>query len=157
MDTEAPADTLPVWVGLAVASAALCGVALGLPTGTPDASTVARTVDEAASSPHDATTTTRLSAADRLELGRHALDRCRGDACGHATFTYGPVTPVGDGESLARVLAGRSPASVFDSPATFRRAVERAREDAPVVVDGATRLTARHVTWGGVDVTLVGA
>jgi hypothetical protein len=52
------------------------------------------------------------------------------------------------------VLRGAAPNATFDSPAAFRDAVDRTRT--PVVVT-TTELHARHVTWGGVDVTLVGA
>lgn len=156
MPTEFPTDTLPVWMGLAVASTALCGVVLGLPTGAPNAAEPARTVDEVAASSYDATTTVRFATTTRFELGTHGLDRCHAGSCAHATFAFGPVTPVAAGSPLAAVLGGRPPEEVFDSSTEFGRVATEARSNAPVVVH-ATRLTVRHVTWGGVDVTLVGA
>ena len=157
MDRHLPADTLPVWVGLGVASVALLGVALGLPTGAPDATAPARTVDRVAASSYDAEATATFATRSRLELGPHGLDRCRGESCAHATFAFGPLTPVADGSRLSAVLRGTAPERVFDSPAALRRTASAARDRSPVVVPDATRLHARHVTWGGVDVTLVGA
>jgi hypothetical protein len=155
MNPGPSADAVPLWVGLAVASTALLGVALGLPTGAPDATDPARTVDEVASSPHDATATATFSRSSRVVLRPTGLERCRGDACSHATFAFGPVTPVAEGSALAAVLAGRSPRTAFATPVAFRRAAAAARARAPVVRETA-RLRARHVTWRGVDVTLVG-
>ncbi|MFC5970637.1 hypothetical protein ACFPYI_04760 [Halomarina salina] len=157
MDRHLPADAVPVWVGLALASVALLGVALGLPTGAPDADRPAATVDRVAASSFDATATATFETRSRLELGPHGLDRCRDDACAHATFAFGPVTPVSGESSLSAVLRGTAPEQVFDSPASFQRAARDARDGESVVVPDATRLHARRVTWGGVDVTLVGA
>ncbi|MWG35427.1 DUF7283 family protein [Halomarina oriensis] len=155
MPTDAPTDLLPVWTGLTVASLALFGVVVGLPTGAPDATEPASTVDEVASSSYDASATVSFRTRSRVELRPHGLDRCRGDACAHATFEFGPVVPVAADSSLAAVVAGVAPESVFDSPATLRRAVERARQRAPVVTT-TSELHARHISWGEVDVTLVG-
>lgn len=155
MPTDVPTDLLPVWTGLTVAGVALLAVVAGLPTGAPDATAPARTVDEVASSPYDTAATTTLRTRSRVELRPHGLDRCHGDACAHATFAFGPVVPVVDGSPLAAVLDGTPPRTVFDSPADLRRAVDRAHQRAPVVAT-TTELHARHVSWGGVDVTLVG-
>lgn len=157
MPVDLPADALPVWVGLAVASVALLGVTLALPTGAPDAAVAARTVDDVAASSYDADATATFPARSRLELRTHGLDCCRGGTCAHATFAFGPVTPVADGSALSAVLRGTPPQRVFDSSAAFRRTAADARARGSVVVPGATRLHARHVTWWGVDVTLVGA
>lgn len=156
MPTDVPTDLLPVWTGLTVASVALLGVVVGLPTGAPDATTPARAIDEVASSPYDASATVPLEPRSQTELRTRGLERCRGTACAHATFEFGPVVPVAPDSSLGAVLAGTAPEAAFDSPAAFRRAVERARQRAPVVTR-TTELHARHVSWGGVDVTLVGA
>lgn len=157
MDTDSPTDALPVWVGLAVAGVALLGVALGLPTGAPDAATPARTVDDVAASSYDAAVTVTFSARSHLELRPNGLERCRGETCAHASFAFGPVTPVADGSPLAAVLRGDPPGRAFDSPTAFAQAAGEARARGSVVAADATRLHARHVTWGGVDVTLVGA
>lgn len=154
---DLPADTLPVWVGLAFASVAVLGIAVGLPTtAPPDAAGAAGAVDAVAGSPHAATTDYSLGGVD-LEVTPYRLTLRRGDATAHAAFTYGPVTPVVAGTDLARVLDGTPPESVFDSPDALATDATAAREASPLVVDQATRLTVRHVTWEGLDVTLVGA
>ncbi|WP_254537313.1 DUF7283 family protein [Halomarina litorea] len=154
---DLPADTLPVWVGLAFASAAVLGIAVGLPsTAPPDASSAAGAVDAVAGSPHAATTDYSLGGAD-LRVTPHRLTLGRGGTTAHAAFAYGPVTPVAPGSDLGRVLDGTPPEAVFDSPGALAAAAHAAREGSPLVVDRATRLTVRHVTWRGLDVTLVGA
>ena len=154
---DLPADALPIWIGLALASAAILGVALDLPTtAPPDATAASRAVDAVAGSPHAAASEHRLGGAD-LRVTPHRLTLRRGDASAHAAFAYGPVTPVASGTALERVLDGAPPEAVFDSPDALSAAAVAARDGPPVTADRATRLTVRHVTWRGLDVTLVGA
>jgi len=149
-----PLDAWPLWVGLTLASATLLGVATELPrTAPPDAEPVARTVDGVAASDHAAVAEHPLgSDTIRVRPGRIALGR--GDRVDRASLRYGPVVPAFDGP-LDRVLHGTPPEWVFASPAAFRRAVGAARERTDWRA-APGRLTARHVTWGGTDVTLVG-
>lgn len=153
---DTPVDTLYRWVGAAMASLAVAGVVTGLPTHpAPDATGVASTVDAVAASPYPSTAEHPL-AADRVKLGpgRLTLDGPGGTA--HATFAYGPVTPVGSGSGLARVLSGVPPERVFDRPADLASAASDARErDARWrAANGVVRV--RTVVWEGVRVTLVG-
>lgn len=155
---EPPINAIPVWLGLSLASVAVLGVVTALPTAQPpDASAAAGTVDAAASSRYAATADHPLDDGVSVRLSPRRLRLARGDAVATATFAYGPVAPVAHGSPLARVLGGTPPSRVFDSPAAFRAAAERARERAPVVATDADRLVVRRITWRGVDVTLVGA
>jgi hypothetical protein len=151
---DPPVETLPVWVGLALASLAMFGLATSLPTAAPDATPLAGTVDGVAASAHEATGEHPI-AADAVRLDTHRVTVRHDGESAHATLRYAPVTPVARGTALYRVLRGTPPARLFDSPAAFERAVRRARDRAPVTVE-ADRVVVRRVEWGGRDVTLVG-
>ncbi|MFB6105488.1 MAG: hypothetical protein ABEJ70_00805 [Halobacteriaceae archaeon] len=150
-----PVDAWYAHLGLAVAGVAAVGLVLGVPTApAPAPAPVADTVDRVAATTHP-TVAVRSVDADAVRLGpdRVALRTDGGTAS--ATFAYGPVVPVGPGSRLRFVLAGASPARVYDDPAAFRRAVGRARRRRPTWrrID---RIRVRGVSWGDVDVTLVG-
>jgi hypothetical protein len=154
---DAPVDGWYAWLGVAAASAALLGTAVSLPaTPPPDAAGVADTVDRTAASEYDARAEHPLDAA-AVRLGPEQVGLRTEAGTVHASFAYGPVTPVAGHAELAAVLAGARPDGEFDSPGDLRRAAARARArdhgwrrvDGPLVV--------RHVVWEGVDVTLVGA
>jgi hypothetical protein len=154
---ELPVDAWFVWIGLAVASVAILGAVGSLPTRPPpDAAGVADTVDRLAAGDADATAEHSLDAdAYRVGTRRLALRNDAGTA--RARFVFGPVTPVrGDGP-LAAVLSGAPPSATFDSPSAFRRAVRRARTRDSAWRPAPESLVVRRVSWGGVDVTLVGA
>jgi hypothetical protein len=154
---DTPVDSWYAWLGVAAASTALVGAAVGLPTAPPpDAAGVADTVDRAAASERGARAEHPLDAAEvRVTPERVGLRSDGGTV--HARFVYGPVTPVGTDGRLRRVLAGARPESVFGSAREFRRVAARARR-----ADGRWRpvdgpLVVRHVVWEGESVTLVGA
>ncbi|MFC7226048.1 hypothetical protein N0B31_01430 [Salinirubellus salinus] len=149
-----PVEAWALWVGLTLVSVAMVGVAAEPPRAAPaDAAALARTVDGVAASDHAAVAEHPLRAAEiRVRRGRLALRR--GDRTARATLRYGPVVPAFDGP-LARVRRGTPPDRVFDSAAAFRAAVSAARERS-AWRPAPERLTARAVSWGGVDVTLVG-
>ncbi|MFB6160814.1 MAG: hypothetical protein ABEJ61_06515 [Haloferacaceae archaeon] len=154
---DAPVDGWYAWLGVAAASAALFGVAAGLPTAPPpDAAGVADTVDRTATAEFDATAEHPLDAA-AVELTPRSVGLRNDAGTTHARFVYGPVTPVVEGTPLWRVLAGVPPDRAFESDRAFRRAVERARRRAARwrPVDGP--LLVRHLALEGQDVTLVGA
>jgi len=153
---ETPIDVPHVWLGVAMVSIAVAGVAAGLPTGTaPDAATAADTVDRVAASPHPATAEHPIDADEvRVEPYRLALENGRGTA--HASFAFGPVTPAEDGP-LRAVLDGQPPGRVFESPAAFRRALAEARERPHDWQPAGDRIVVRSVSWEGVDATIVGA
>jgi hypothetical protein len=153
---DAPVDGWYAWLGVAAASTALVGAAVGLPTTPPpDAAGVADTVDRTAASERGARAEHPLDAAAvRVTPERVGLRSDGGTV--HARFVYGPVTPVGANERLRRVLGGARPGAVFGSAREFRRVAARARRaDHPWrSADGA--LVVRHVVWEGYGVTLVG-
>lgn len=154
---DAPVDAWYVWVGLAAVSVAVAGVASDFAARPPpDAADAADTVDAVAASPHPATGEHPLDAdAVRLRADRIGL---RGEGgTSHASLAFGPVTPVAEGTVLWEVARGAHPSHVFEDPAAFRAAAERARERETTWRPAADRLTVRTVTWEGVRVTLVDA
>lgn len=155
---DVPVDVWYLWVGAAAASLALLGTAVGLPTAPPpDAAAVADTVDSVAASPYSAVGEHPLT-ADSIRLGPRTVALGAGGAGGataRARFAYGPVVPVRDGP-LRPVLTGTSPAREFETSAAFGRAVAAARDRDPAWRPAPDQLLVRHVTWGGIDVTLVG-
>ncbi|MHB9288392.1 hypothetical protein ACKVMT_15285 [Halobacteriales archaeon Cl-PHB] len=152
---DAPLDAWFVWLALGAVSVTVAGVAVGLPSVTaPDAAGVADAVDAVAASPHEAVDTVDVQ-ADLLKLGRSRLGLRNDAGTSHATFAYGPVTPVGDG-SLQALLGGQAPESRFDSKRAFERALRQARGMAPEWRAAPSHLTVRRVSWGDVDATLVG-
>lgn len=144
-----------LWIGLCVAGAAFAGLALEVPTApAPDARAVADTVDRVAAGRYPTRADHPVSAtAIRVGPRRVALRSDGGTA--HAGFAYGPVTPAGDGP-LRRLLTGAPPDRVFDDPAALRVAAGRARNRTPRWRPADDRVRVRRVSWGGVDVTLVG-
>lgn len=154
---DAPIDTWYRWVGVAGASLAVLGAALGLPTGTPpDASAAATTVDSVAASTHPTVAEQPLAATD-VRLGPGAIGLRDPGGTATAPLSYGPVTPVREGTRLDAVLSGIPPDCVFDSPAAFARTAATARDREPTWRRPGDRLLVRRVSWEGVDVTLVGA
>ncbi|WP_135829136.1 DUF7283 family protein [Halorussus halobius] len=152
---DAPVETWYLWVGLAVASTAALGVATNLPRSPPpDAASAADTVDSVAASEHAATGVHPVS-VDAVRVGPYRLGLRTDGARAHATFAYGPVTPVGSGTALRDVLRGAPPETAFGSPADFRRSAAAARNRTPEW-RSREELTVRRVSWEGVDVTLVG-
>ncbi|MFB6140294.1 MAG: hypothetical protein ABEJ26_07645 [Halosimplex sp.] len=147
-----------VWLGLAVVSAGVLGLALRVPTAPPpDATGAARTVDEVAASPYEATAKHPLDARQiRLSARRLGLRGPGGDA--HARFDYGPVVPAagGDGDRLRAVLRGVPPDRAFRSSSAFERAIGRSTTREPSWRPAPETLVVRRVTWEGVNATLVG-
>lgn len=152
---DVPVDATYVWFGVGAVSLAVFGVAVGLPSAAPpDAAAAADAVDAVAVGPPGAVDDHELQ-ADRLRLGsaRIALESDGGRA--HATFAY-PVTPAVSDDGLERVLDGDRPPSLFTSPAAFAETAAAARERNSDWRPAPDRLTARRITWGDVNVTLVG-
>jgi hypothetical protein len=172
MDFETPVDAWYVWVGVAVASLAIGGVALDLPTQPPpDATAAANTIDAVAGSTQTATARYEHDAvAVRLETGRLSLRNDAGVA--HAAVAFESLTPLAAVENdtlrraLERIAHGSQPAEVLSKP-TFdgltetdlRRVTARAR--ATRRTDGAEwrpttgHLAVRRLTLGGATVVLV--
>lgn len=153
---ETSIDAWYAWLGVAAASLAAAGTVLALPAAAPPTTApVADTVDRVATSPHDARATVAIEATE-YRVTRHQIGLRTEGGRSHATFRYGPVTPVGDASPIREVLEGRSPRAIFESSAAFARAVEHERQQLVDWQPAPDRLTVRHVTWGDVDATLVG-
>ncbi len=151
---ETPVDALYVWVGLALASVAALVVAVQLPTERPpDAAGVADTVDAVATSEYPATGAYQ-SRADAVRLETHRVGVRNDGGRTAATFVTG-VVPV-RGERLRRVLHGANPRKVFDSRTAFAAAVRDARGTGTEWRETDGRIVVRRLTWGDLDVTLVG-
>ncbi|MBV0901474.1 DUF7283 family protein [Haloarcula salina] len=151
---ETHVDALYLWVGLSAVSVAVLGVVAGLPmTAPPNATATAATIDEVATSPPGSVEKRRLL-ADEWALEAGAL-RLRNDG-GTAQAGLTQYAVAADSERLRTVLDGTAPASVYDSPAAFRAALDRARARNETWRPAPERLSIGHVAWGGVDVTLVG-
>ena len=154
---DVPVDAWYLWLGLATASVAVFGVAAQLPTEPPpDAADVADAVDAVASSPYPDSATHPLS-VQQIELGPRRIALRNDVGTSHASFAYGPVTPVQDGTLLWEVLRGARPKHVFESPTAFERAATVTRQRPSEWHPAAEKLRVRKVSWEGVDVTLVEA
>lgn len=151
------ADGWYAWLGVAAVGVAVLAVVLGLPTAPPpDAAGAADAVDRTAAAEYGASAAVPLDAARRVVIDPRGIGLRNDAGTTRATFAYGPVTPVGGGGPLRRVLEGAPPGTVFGSAAALRRAAAAARDR-----DGGWRpvdgpLLVRHVALEGRDVTLVG-
>lgn len=152
---DAPVETWYLWTGLAIVSVVTLGLAVGLPRSPPpDASGVADTVDTVAASDRP-TMAMHPFLADEVRISPYRIWLRDDGATSHATFAYGPVTPVERDTPLWKVLHGTPPERVFDSPVAFRRAAAEARDRRP---EWRSRVDVivRNPSWEDVDVTLVG-
>lgn len=173
MNVETPVDAWYVWLGVAIASVTIAGVALSLPTQPPpDATAAANTIDAVAGSTQTATASYDHDAvAVRLDTGRISLRNDAGTA--HAAVAFESLTPLSAVENntvrraLERIADGGKPSDVLSRPAfdtlseaDLRDATARARatrrsggaEWRPAT----SQLTVRRLTLGGTTVVLVG-
>lgn len=148
------ADVPHLVTALGLASLALLGVAVQVPTAAPpDAAGVADTVDAAAASEY-ATQATHPLQAEAVKLGARSIALRNDAGTAHARFAFGPVTPAGGNESLRRVARGTPPRQAFDSSRSFRQALRTARNRS-ASWHSADEIVVRRLTWRGVDATLV--
>lgn len=152
---DAPLDTWYIWLGLCAVSVAVAVTALGFPTAAPpDAAVVADAVDSVASGEAQNLETVPIH-ADSLRLGPHRVALRSDGGRSHARIAFGPVTPVRT-DRLEAVLDGTRPATLYRSASAFESALERARSGRTDWLSAPARLTIRHVSWRGVNATLVG-
>lgn len=153
---DVPIDSWYTWIGVATVSVLAFATVTSLPMSPPpDAASVADAVDRTAASQHDATAEIPIDAG-QLRIGANRIGLRSDGGTAHASLTYGPVVPVGEEPRLQAVLRGSPPSTEFDSPAGLRAASEDARTDRLVWRPVEGLLLVRHLTWKGVDVTLVG-
>ena len=151
---ETNVDTLFVWVAVGAVSVAVLGVVTGLPTTAPtDADGLATTIDEVATSPPGSVERRNVAASEWSITSRQIGLRADGGTT-HAALLR-PVVPAVEGE-LATVLDGTNPHSRFDSPAAFRRALDRAATTESQWRPVPDTVTVRRVAWGGTNATLLG-
>lgn len=134
MEFESPVDAWYVWFGVAVASLAIAGVALSLPTQpSPDATGAANAIDRVAGSTQVAWTTVTHD-ADQIRLGTTRLSMRNEGGVTHAAVAFGPMTPVFAVDNLTQrgalraILHGTPPATVLDRPA-YRSVTEAELRD----------------------------
>jgi hypothetical protein len=141
--------------GLVVAAVAFLAVAGTLPARpAPDAAGVADTVDRVAAGDTPASAT-HDHAAGAVRLRPHSIAMRNDAGTARATFAFGPIVPVADGQ-LRRVLDGGAPQRVFTDRAAFREAVDAARAREPGWI-ASEEITVTGVSWDGYRVTLVSA
>jgi hypothetical protein len=157
MDTETPVDAWYCWLGVALVSVAVGGVALALPgTPPPDANRLANTVDRVAGSPADADAVRDHDAdAFRLRGNRIALRNDGGTT--RATAAFGTLTLARGDERLRAVLRGQSVEAAFGDRRAFLSAAGDARKatNESVWREARGRLRVRTLVWGDRRVTLV--
>jgi hypothetical protein len=123
MDFETPVDAWYVWLAVAVASVAIAGVALSLPTQPPpDATAAANTIDRIAGATEVAGASYDHDAEEiRLDTTRISMRNDGGTA--HASVAFTPFTPVFTvsnatmRDALLAVLHGTPPSEVLERPA----------------------------------------
>ena len=154
---DVPVDAWYAWLGLSLASVAVFGVAGAIPASPPpDAAAVADTIDRVAGDTHPATAEHPLDARE-IRLTPRGI-HLRADAgTAHATFAFGPITPVREDSDLRAVLYGTPPERVFDSKRAMKQAVVDARSAGGDWRPVERTLVVRRLTWRGYGVTLVGA
>lgn len=120
MDLEAPLDAWYVWLGVAVTSLVLVGVALDLPTEPPpDSDELVNSVDRVGASPYGAQAVADHN-AEEVKIGTQQLSLRNERGTSRTVVAYGPMTPLSAIEdpaihaALDRVLDGAQPANVSD-------------------------------------------
>jgi|GEM_PF-663402 len=153
---DPPFDAPPVIVALTLAAATTFGIATALaPVPPADAADLAAVVDRVATSPIP-TMDTHATTADAVRIDPGRLSTRDASGVHHATFTTGHITPVTPDTRLAEVLHGASPDAVFHTPVDLETAARYARENTPGWQHDPATIRVRYVTWGAVNVTLVG-
>lgn len=153
---DPPLDAPPILVALTIVAASTLGVATAIaPTAPLDAPRLAAAIDRVAASRAPATATHSTS-ADAIRIEPRRITTRRDSRTQSSVFVTGSITPVEPGTRLARVLHGDSPRSVFQSPVDLELAAKHARNQSADWHRNPAELHVRHVTWGELDVTLVG-
>jgi len=153
MDLEAPADAWYVWVGVAIVSTTLFGLALSLPSDVPpDANKAANSIDDVAGSAHQATAEYEHG-ADKVKVETHRLSMKNDGGTARSSVVFGPLTPiseVSDQETRAafeQILSGEDPSVVIDESESLQS--ERDLVDA--AENTRDRLNENGATWRSTD------
>ncbi|ELY56699.1 DUF7283 family protein [Natronolimnohabitans innermongolicus] len=159
MDWEAPADAWYIWIGVSIASVAIAGVVIGLPSGAPpDADGVAHGIDRVSGNPYEASAEHGYD-ADRLRVEAGTLVELENEhGTASETLAYDPIVLVGDDhERLQNVTQGTDLEDEFadefaandrdDAIATIlERVDETAAETDGEWHDASSELTVRTLT-----------
>lgn len=152
---DAPIDGVYAWLGVAVVSIAVAAVAVSLPsTVPPDASAVAAQIDRVATSEHRVATSIQPD-ADAMRVRASQVSLRRDGTTAHAPLV-GERVVTADTDALAALLAGQPAESVYTDRAAFARAVDEVTAGQGTWRPAPEHLQIRRVTWGEIDVTVVG-
>lgn len=168
MDLEAPVDAWYVWLGVAIVSIGAGLVILSLPSEPPpDANQAANTIDDVATSPHNASAFYDHR-ADEVKISVTSIT-LRNDAGEKgASIAFGQMTPVRQHpdehaieDGLDVVRYDDDPRNVWDTPAEMNAWAEAVREHIDThgadwqESHGVVRVERVH--WGDYSVTFVDA
>jgi len=171
MELETPADAWYVWVGVAIVSVGVAGVALGLPSQPPpDANVAANAVDRVAASQYGASASFDHE-ADAIRIGPKQIGMRNDGGTAHASIAVGSMIPVFETEgelhraATALVDGEPGPRVVADARFESERALRDAFEQTQLRLDrqganwraAAGNLRVRAVRLGGETVVLVDA
>ena len=163
MDLGGAAEEWYIWIGLAIASFAIAGIALAIPTTPPpDVHAAANTIDDIAASEYNATGEYDHDADFYWVDGRRIAMKNSG-GISRESLRFGVATPVQGYPKLKKLLYGTPPTEVFDSdqsdPRELKTLAQQARDsvdsDDPTWIKADEKLHVRTVVWGDVHVTLV--
>jgi len=171
MELESPADAWYVWVGVAVVSVGVAGVAIGLPSQPPpDATEASNAVDRVAATQYGASATFEHD-ADSVRIGTRQIALRNDGGTAHASVAIASMTPVDatDGRlhrAATGLLDGARVSAVIDQHGfTSERDLREAFATARTRLDregtnwrvGDGRLRVRAVALDGETVVLVDA
>lgn len=159
MDFEAPMDAWIVYIGLAIVSTAMLGVAVGFTAvPPPDANAAANAVDVAAGSSIGAVSNYEHD-ADSFWIDHQQIVLRNEGGTSTATVAFGEMTPAYKDERLREVLYGAPINEAFDSSSAFLAAAEAAQQQSRNNRENwqtATgELHAKKISVNGNDVILV--
>lgn len=150
-----PADGIYLFLGVALVSITLTGTALQLESTTPTgAEPTADTIDAVAADAAPAVGVHPVTATS-VTVAPTAVTVTADQVTQTAPLTHGPVVPVAPDTQLGAVLAGRPPQQVYATQSDFAAAVAPENRS-PQTYTQPGRIRIRTITWGDIDVTLVG-
>ncbi len=143
MEFEAPIDAWYVWVGVALVSIAVAGIALSIPAQPPpDADGVAGTLDRVAASGYDASATISHDATS-IRLGSERIGMRNDGGTDEARIAFGTVV------TLSRVNATQSEQTALEGVIAGERVLDSELES---VLEPAVRETTyRTGEWVSVE------
>lgn len=161
MDMEVPADGWYTFVGVALVSVAVAGVALGLPsTVPPDANAAANTIDEVSGSTYNASGSYEHD-ADEVRIDGKQIELRNDGGTAQASLAFGMMVWVRGDEDLGDVLRGTDPGERYDDLDEFGAAARDKADDIetnrPEWRPARGTLRVRTIVWGDERVTLVDA